>query len=141
MSVRRMNLCSLRSSTRARALKSWISAATVTGQPCVSHWRIGPMPDPPSSSAAGGSAGPFPDAQTAPVPVMRTLDAATSSLTTAARGCGVDFTWMAQRHAAVGAAETEGVGQRHAQATLLRPPQDEIDVAVRIAIPQIRVDR
>ena len=47
--------------------------SAVTGQPLVSHCRIGAIAERPSRSAARISVAPMPDAQTAPDPVISTL--------------------------------------------------------------------
>ncbi len=134
MSLRRISLCSLRSSTSARGLKSGISAATRTGQPVVSHCAIGPMAERPSRAAARIAPGSMPDAHTAPVPVIRIL-----------------------RRGMLYAAPVTSSGWRSAT-QLFEPPNpneldkvirtrrcgrrdDKIQIAVRVALAQVRIDR
>src|SRR6266478_4809249 len=133
MSVRRIILWSLRSSTSARGLKSGISAAMLTGQPAVSHCLIGPIADRPSHTAPSMASGVMPEAQIAPVPVMRTLRWVTVCLAPALaadRARAIDFFGVAQDDAAVGAAETERVGKRHTQPPPLRLADDEVEIAL-----------
>ena len=58
---------------------------TLTGQPAVSHSRIGPIAVRPWRNASRISAGRMPDAQTAPDPVMSALGLATMMRRSAAR--------------------------------------------------------
>ena len=67
-----MSLCSLRSSTSARGLKSAISAAMRHGQPAVSHCLIGAIAERPATMASRMSSGDIPAPHTAPVPVTTT---------------------------------------------------------------------
>ncbi len=80
MSVRRMSLCSLRSSTNARGLKLGISPAVCVGQFVVSQSVIGPIAVVPDSTLSRISSGCMPAAQTAPLPVMTMRFAMSASL-------------------------------------------------------------
>src|SRR6478736_5015183 len=138
MSVRRIGLCSLRSSTSVRALKSTISAASVTGHPVVSKLSIGRIAERPSMIASSIASGSRPAPLTPPTPVMTIL----------ARVIGPprlrsssDELRAAQHDAAVRAAEAERIGQRHPHALATWRVEHEIEIAVRIGHTVIRVHR
>src|ERR1700693_6366336 len=116
MSLRRISLCSFRSSTSARGLKSVISAATATGHPVVSHCFMGPIAERPSRNALRISAGSMPEPQTAPDPVMSTFALAMIAAQLSAAGPTVHDLGVAQHHTAVRSAEAEGIGEGHARA-------------------------
>src|ERR1700687_3866259 len=111
MSVRRISLCSFRSSTSTRGLKSVISAATATGKPVGSHCCMGPF-------------------------ALAIIAAQLSAAGPAFHDLGV-----AQHHATVRSAEAEGIGERHPHALLPGSPNDKVQIAVGIGVLQVGVDR
>src|ERR1700730_1802333 len=141
MSVRRISLCSFRSSTSARGLKSAISAAAVTGHPSVSHCFMGAMAERPSRNAARIPSGCMPEAQTAPDPVMSTFGLAMIAAQYSAGRPVFHELGVAQHHATVRSAEAEGIRERHSYPLLARSVDDKVEIAIRIGVPQVGVDR
>ena len=122
-SVRRMILCSLRSSTSARALTPVTPAATFTGQSRAHPTaRSGVDGGRPATDGDQIFATVMPAPQTAPLPVMTMRG-------DSAHRSGFHEIGMAQHEAAVRAAEAERVGQRGADAHRARLAGHEVRVA------------
>ena len=113
------------------------------GQPVVSHCVTGAIAERPARAASRIRSGDMPAPHTAPVPVTTTRGGFVMRRVPAfrRRADAVDFFGMADDYAAVRAAEAERVGHRYANALPPRRAGDEVEVAVGVALDQVRVDR
>ena len=104
--------------------------------------RSARSPTCPRRSAARTSSGERPEPQMAPVPVMTMRGGCHGGRGISGRGDErVCVVRMTEGQAAVRAAEAERIRQRHADAARARRIAHDVDIAVRVELAQVGVDR